>query len=208
MSAGPTDRPDAAEVGAPGPAGPPPQRSAAYAFSQLYYYVVAVVGVGFLLGGAIAALIGLRQLVLPDPGQETREAVRAMLQGLAFAVPGAGAALWHVGQARRREGRMTTKAFWGASLYFHLVALIAFVTALSGITASLFGLVDAALPPRCFTPLPVRVQVVIGFCTSRADALRSASNGLIVVLVAGAVWWWHLRQGRRVGGPPAPSIPG
>jgi hypothetical protein len=41
---------------------------AAYALSQLYYYLVAIVAIGFVIGGTIAALIAVRQLAWPDPG--------------------------------------------------------------------------------------------------------------------------------------------
>ena len=167
---------------------------AAYVLSQLYYYLVAIVAIGFVIGGTIAALIALRQLAWPDSGDETRESVRHLLQGLAFALPGAVAAWWHLVQARRREGRVAPGAFWARSLYFHAVAFIAYVVALGGVVATLFSLIDAALPPRCPTFAPV-------VCTDSEDALRAALNGLIVVLVAGTVWWWHLREGRRTVSP-------
>jgi len=52
--------------------GPPPTGQftgrAAYALSQLYYYLVAIVAIGFVIGGTIAALIALRQFAWPDPG--------------------------------------------------------------------------------------------------------------------------------------------
>lgn len=90
--------------------GPPPASQftgrAAYALSQLYYYLVAIVAIGFVIGGTIAALIAVRQLAWPDPWSVTRQSVEALLQGLAFAVPGALAAWWHLGQARKREGRV------------------------------------------------------------------------------------------------------
>jgi hypothetical protein len=37
--------------------------------------------------------------------------------------------------------------------------------------------------------------------TGRAAYALSQLNGLIVVLVAGTVWWWHLREGRRTVSP-------
>jgi hypothetical protein len=163
--------------------------------SQLYYYLVAIVAVGFVIGGAIAAVIALRELAFPDPGSQTRDSVRSLLQGLAFAGPGAAAVWWHLAQARRQEGRLAPGAFWGRSLYFHGVAFVAYLVALGGIVATLFSLVDAALVPDC----PVFVEA--DFCTDAEEALRSAANGAIVVLVSGAVWWWHLREGRRTVTP-------
>jgi hypothetical protein len=38
---------------------------AAFAISQSYYYLAAVIGVGLLLGGVIETLIGFRELILP-----------------------------------------------------------------------------------------------------------------------------------------------
>ena len=167
---------------------------AAYVISQLYYYLVAIVAIGFVIGGTIASLIALRGLVLPDPGSETSDSVRGFLQGLSFAVPAFVAAWWHLVQARRRQGLGVHGEFWGRSLYFHGVAFMAYGVTLGGVIAALFSLVDAAFVPDC----PVHSADVFGdFCTSAGDALRSALNAGIVVVVAGAVWWWHLRQGRR-----------
>jgi hypothetical protein len=135
---------------------------AAYALSQLYYYLVAIVAIGFVIGGTIAALIALRQLAWPDPGGVTRQSVEALLQGLAL-------------------------------------AFLAYVVALGGVVAALFSLIDAAFAADC----PGTIGQDLGFvvCRDADDALRSALNGLIVVLVAGTVWWWHLREGRRTVSP-------
>jgi len=183
--------------------GPPPASQftgrAAYALSQLYYYLVAIVAIGFVIGGTIAALIAVRQLAWPDPWSVTRQSVEALLQGLAFAVPGALAAWWHLGQARKREGRVAAGAFWGRSLYFHAVAFLAYVVALGGVVATLFSLIDAAFAADC--PATIGRDLVFVVCTDADDALRTALNGLIVVLVAGTVWWWHLREGRRTVSP-------
>jgi Domain of unknown function (DUF5671) len=171
---------------------------AVYVISQLYYYLVAIVAIGFVIGGTIVALIALRELVLPDPGTETSDSVRALLQGLAFAVPAVVAAVWHLVQARRRQRLALHGEFWGRTLYFHGVAFMAYGVTLGGVIATLFSLVDAAFAPDC----PVQPSdVLVDFCTSASDALRAAINGLIVAVVAGAVWWWHLRQGGR----PVPS---
>ena len=172
---------------------------AAYTLSQLYYYLVAIVAIGFVIGGTIAALIALRQLAWPDPGSVTRQSVEALLQGLAFAVPGALAAWWHLGQAGKREGRVAAGAFWGRSLYFHAVAFLAYVVALGGVVVTLFSLIDAAFAADC--PATIGEDLVFVVCTDADDALRTALNGLIVVLVAGTVWWWHLREGRRTVSP-------
>ena len=183
--------------------GPPPASQftgrAAYALSQLYYYLVAIVAIGFVIGGTIAALIAVRQLAWPDPLSVTRQSVEALLQGLAFAVPGALAAWWHLGQARKREGRVAPGASWGRSLYFHAVAFLAYVVALGGVVVTLFSLIDAAFAADC--PATIGEDLVFVVCTDADDALRTALNGLIVVLVAGTVWWWHLREGRRTVSP-------
>ena len=69
---------------------------------------------------------------------------------------------------------------------------MAYGVTLGGVIAALFALVEAAFAPDC----PAQPSdVLVDFCTSASDALRAALNGGIVV--AGAVWWWHLRQGRR-----------
>ena len=210
---------------------------AAFAISQVYYYVAATIGVGFLVGGAIATLIGLRQLIFgASPGDfggtyveagtvASRDALRSILGGLAFAVPGGLVFLWHIREARRRERAFVPGTFWGSALYFHLVAAIALPVALGGLVAGLHALRDAALP-SCSTapdPFPPEVSPVPGisppvveipeeaagaFEELRRDcypptgqALRSAFDGAIVAGVAAAVWGWHLRQGRREGSP-------
>ena len=180
----------------PGPPGAAASFSgkAAYVLSQLYYYLVAIVAIGFVIGGAIAALIALRLLAWPDPGSVTRASTRSLLQGLAFALPGAVSAWWHLGQARRGEGHVAAGAFWGRSLYFHGVAFIAYVVALGGVVAMLFSLIDAALPSPCPTFGPF-------VCPDADEALRVAANWVVVVLVAGTIWWWHLREGRRTVSP-------
>ena len=92
--------------------------------------------------------------------------------------------------------------FWGRSLYFHGVAFVTFVIALSGMAATLFSFVDAVVAPRCPTGF-ISID-----CTDTGAAVRAATNGIIVVLVAGVIWWWHLREGRRAVTPdPDASVP-
>lgn len=127
--------------------------------SQTYYYVVAAVGLIFLLGGLIAALIALRKWVFPisDVGSsgfyggplDRNDAARAFLGALAFAIPGALVLTWHLREARRREGRRPSRESWGRVLYFHLVALISLLIALGGLVATLHAVRDWALP-NCF----------------------------------------------------------
>jgi hypothetical protein len=131
-------------------------RGAVYV-SQAYYYVVAAVGLLFLLGGAIAALIALRKWILPiseasDPSGflrtsvDTNDAARSFLGALAFAIPGAVLFAWHLREARRREGRPGSRASWGGALYFHLVALVSVSIALGGVVAALHALRDWVVP--------------------------------------------------------------
>ena len=176
----------------------------AYALSQLYYYLAAIVAVGFFIGGTIAALIALRQLAWPDPGSVGRDSGKALLQGLAFAIPGGLSVWWHLDQAKQREGPIPSGVFWGRSLYFHGVAFVAYVVALGGVVATLFALTDAAFATEC----PATLGEDLFVCNDAGDSLRAAVNGLTVVLVAGAIWWWHLREGRRTVAPVvgAPSL--
>jgi Domain of unknown function (DUF5671) len=209
---------------------------AATVISQTYYYVVAAVGLAFLLGGLIAALIALRKWVLPisDVGSsgfyggplDRNDAARSFLGALAFAIPGALVLTWHLRQARRREGRRTSRESWGGVLYFHLVALISVMIALGGVVASLHAVRDWALP-ICYDPpraelAPVEspvsgsgldgspiadpqypVDLNPGVLKqqecypSSSEALRSVLDGVIVASVAGGTWVWHLRRGRR-----------
>ena len=130
-------------------------RGAVY-LSQAYYYVVAAVGLLFLLGGAIAALIALRKWVLPiseaaESGSfgtsvDRNDAARSFLGALAFAIPGALLFAWHLPEARRREGRPGSRASWGGVLYFHLVALVSLMIALGGVVAALHALRDSVVP--------------------------------------------------------------
>lgn len=134
---------------------PPFSERAAVVISQAYYYVVAAVGLAFLLGGAIAALIALRKWVLPlsEVGssgvfggpEDSNDTARSFLGALAFAIPGALVLAWHLREARRREGR-GARAPWGGVLYFHLVALISILIALGGVVATLHALRDAVVP--------------------------------------------------------------
>ncbi|HEX6208715.1 MAG TPA: DUF5671 domain-containing protein [Actinomycetota bacterium] len=166
---------------------------AAYVISQLYYYVAAVIGVALLIGGAVAALFGLREIVLPREWESTEGGIRTMLTGAAFALPGL-ALLWtHLREARRREGLPFSGTFWGASLYFHLVALIALGFVLIGTTGILVSLVDVVYRPSAGPGL---------FRPSRSEALRQMLDFAIFVVVAGPVFWWHLGRGRRAVGSP------
>lgn len=72
------------------------------------------------------------------------------------------------------------------------------MTVLGAVTAGLYALIDAAYAPEC-----PDVLVGAGFCADAAESLRAAVNAAIVVLVAGAVWWWHLREARRA---PAAAV--
>lgn len=209
---------------------------AAFAIAQSYYYLAAVIGVGLLLGGVIGTLIGLRELVLPGStgsiggfteDTASRDALRSVLGGLAFAIPGGLVFLWHIREARRREARAVPGTFWGSALYFHLVALVSISIAVGGTIALLHSLRDAAVPlcyptpdialppvtgtpvpglgtpPITISPAPEGVLTQQENCYPRtSDALRSAADALIVAGVSGATWAWHLRRGRRT--EPAP----
>jgi hypothetical protein len=221
-------------VAEPAPAARPAPFSgkAAYVISQTYYYVAAVVGVGLLLGGVIATLIGLREWIFPATPEAggspfieggSDDAVRAILGGLAFAIPGGLVFWWHLREARRREPAAVPGVFWGSALYFHLVAFVALAIALGGTISTLHSLIDAAIP-RCFdspevvldpTTLPgvspgiegggepLTLQPIRECYPPVSVSLRSAVDGLIVAGVAGATWAWHLRRGRRLTAPPA-----
>jgi Domain of unknown function (DUF5671) len=186
------------------PASPAPpsatESRAAYVIAQLYYYVAAVVGVGFVIGGLVAFLFGIRTLVFPDEFETTREGLRRMLQGLAFVLPGLVVLWWHLREARRRETRLSGTAFWGSSLYYHLVALVALFFVLGGVVGLLMSSVDAVLP-SCFDGSG-GLLVAEGQCyPTAAQAGRNAFNAGIFIVAAGPIMWWHLRQGRRLTAP-------
>jgi hypothetical protein len=216
----------------PAPGQQPFSGRAAFAITQTYYYIAAVVGVGLLLGGGIAALIAFRQWILPSEvvgpsGSGSREAVRSLLGALAFAIPGGLVLAWHLGEARRRERSSMPGSFWGSALYFHLVALISLFIAVGGVITLLHSVVDAALP-QCFgvprpyegplypgevSPIPglspgpdaVLIEAEEECYPQPSDALRSALDATIVASVAGGVWLWHLRRGRREPDAPPPA---
>lgn len=189
---------------------------AAHVISQVYYYVAAVVGFGLFLGGAIGALFGVRELVLPREFETTRDGIRTVLHGLSFALPGLALMWWHLRQARRREDRPAATVFWGRALYFHLMALVALIFVLTGGVGLLFNLGDAVVgcepEQHAFVEMHVGqaytdIETIEGqppevYCyPSREDALRSATDMSIFLIVAGPVFWWHLRQGRRLTAP-------
>ncbi|HEX8098864.1 MAG TPA: DUF5671 domain-containing protein [Actinomycetota bacterium] len=160
---------------------------------QLYYYLAALIGVGFLLGGAIAGLLSLRDLILPGDFTSSDEAIAGMLHGLTFVLIGVACLWWHLREARRREERPHREVFWGRSLYFHLVAALSLGFVLTGLALSLNALVELVVP-RC--------GVADGGCfPSSRDDVRLLVNGGIVLLVSGPVWFWHLRQGRALTRP-------
>lgn len=138
----------------PDPQSPPFSGRAAAVISQAYYYVAAAVGLAFLLGGGIAALIALRKWVLPLSETAgsfgglsgSNDTARSFLGALAFALPGALVLAWHLREARRREGSRVSRASWGGVLYFHLVALIALLITLGGAVATLHSLRDSVMP--------------------------------------------------------------
>ena len=205
----------------PGPPSAPPASShprepepgrAAHVIAQLYYYVVAAIGVAFVLGGVIGSLFGVRALILPGEFQGPRDAIRMMLQSLAFALPGLALAWWHLREARRGEGRVAPPSFWGRSLYFHLVAFVALWFAVGGVISVLSAAAEAAVP-QCFPAeeqaLPAELEGLTQECYPEpADATRRAIDGGIFVVAAGPVWWWHLRQGRRATAPAVTVRPG
>jgi hypothetical protein len=172
----------------------------AYVISQLYHYGAAVIGVALLLGGAIGGLLGLRTMVLPTEFQTARDGVRGLLNGVAFAGPGLLLAWWHVREARRRDGGPYTDAFWGSSLYFHLVALVALVFVLVGSIGILSSLVDLAVPYCSAEPTALLIRECF---PTASEAGREVLDFFLVLMVGVPVWLWHLREGRRlVGAPP------
>jgi len=196
---------------------PAPSR-AAYVISQLYYYVAAVIGVGLLLGGLIALLFGVRTLILPREFEDARDGLRGMLHALAFAIPGAIVLWLNLREARRGEGDSAPPVFWGRTLYFYLVSLVALGFVLGGSVVALNVAAEGVVPhcDRGIVPLegPERVPPGVGtevtptpqppigtHCyPTPAEAARDALDGAILVLAAGPVLWWHLRQGRRAVG--------
>jgi hypothetical protein len=197
-----TGPPAGPDLAPPRPREPEPGR-AVHTIEQLYYYIVAAVGVAFVLGGVIAMLFGVRTLVLPEETQESRDAVRTMLHGLAFVLPGLALVWWHLREARTADARMTVHPFWGRSLYFYLVAFVSLWLAVGGLIAILATAVDAALP-HCFegpVALPAGAEEQAACQPEPREAGRRVLDGAIFVIAAGPVWWWHLRQGRRATRP-------
>jgi hypothetical protein len=172
---------------------------AGFIFSQLYYYFAAVIGVGFVIGGCIAALLGVREAILPREFETARDGLHQALDGLAFAIPGLVMLAWHLREARRREEGQSADAFWGGSLYFHLVALVAIGFVLAGTISILGSVVDLVLP-ECFDAFDESGRLTAGeeCYPSASEAARSLMDAAIVLIVAVPVWWWHLRQGRKV----------
>ncbi len=188
------------------PAEPAFTGRAAYAISQTYYYAAAAIGVAFLLGGSIAAVIGLRGLVFHLNLQLVHQGPRSVLNGLAFALTGGLVAWWHLREVRARAGRAPRPVFWGGALYAHVVALFALIVAMAGAVIALMGVVSLAFPVCVSNPIMqggssgfVSSAPLTGgtFCFSTSKAAEiSIVNGVIVLALAGAVWLWHLRQGR------------
>jgi hypothetical protein len=175
----------------------------AHVLSQLYWYAGAVVGVGLLLGGAIAFVLGIRTLVLPREWETLRHGVRAMLHGLAFALPGLLLIWSHLRAAKRTERWAGAPVFWGRSLYFHLVALVALAFVLVGVIGLLHAAIELAVPD-CFPGEPP-VYRSLGDAEQcyppPSEVGRTALDLGLVLLVAAPVYWWHLREGRRTVAP-------
>ena len=140
------------------------------AIAQAYYYVVAAIGLLFVLGGTIAALIALRKWILPasgDPSEffgppaDSNDAARSFLGALAFAIPGALVLVWHLREARRHAGRRASAGPWGYTLYLHIVAAISLLIALGGVVAMLLSLRDSVLP-FCYDTSSFSVPPVVG----------------------------------------------
>jgi len=192
-----------------GPQSPPPPHAqvrangkAAWVISQLYYYAVCVIAVCFVIGGAIACLIGFRELLLPSPGQDASASARQVLTGIAWALPFGVALFWHLQEARQRDRSPAAGAFWGSALYYHLVAFVGLQVLLMGAVATLVSLVNAGFAQACSVPYDY------GFCADASSELRTALNGVIAMIVSGPIFWWHLREGRRVTRPPEASVAG
>jgi hypothetical protein len=184
---------------------------AAFAIRQLHYYVVAIVAIGFAIGGAFATLIAVRQLALPAGGDTTRESGRALLDGLAILIPAAALFAWHFREGRRGDERFFPGKSWSGPLYAHVVALVSVFVAFAGAMAALRSIVDLVLP-RCLSALDFasspNFKLIGGVgdspllstdsCfPSHGDAARSIANGLIMLVVGGAVFLWHIRLARR-----------
>ncbi|HEX2267378.1 MAG TPA: DUF5671 domain-containing protein [Actinomycetota bacterium] len=181
----------------------PPGR-AAFALGQLYYYLAALTGVGFLVGGAIGALLGVRDLILPGEFGSSRETVGSVLHGAAFALIGAVCLWWHLREARRRDERPHADVFWGRSLYFHLVAALALGFVLTGVSLLLMGLVDLVFP-ECIVGDSVPRAAASASCVPDPDvpevreaSIRQILDAAIILVVSAPVWFWHLRRGRQL----------
>ena len=170
----------------------------------------------FLLGGSIATVIGLRELVFHLNLQLVHQGPRSVLNGLAFVLTGGVVAFWHLREVRTRAGDAPRPVFWGGALYAHVVALFALIVAMVGTVIALMGVVSLAFPVCVSNPVMAGGSAGFissgslpgeTFClsTSKASAI-GILNGVIVLALAGAVWLWHLRQGRTSTAPaPAPA---
>lgn len=194
------------------PAPDRPQGRAAFTISQVYYYAAAVVGVGFVLGGGIATLTGVRDWITPAQGEPARNGAHGALIGLSFLLPGLLAMLWHLRESRRREGLDLRGVFWGGSLYYHLVSFVSLCVLLGGAVATLAAIVDTVVPqcwPTYMSSMSGVDQPSMEFTCETPPFMtgggRAIVSALIVVVVAGAVFAWHLRQGRRLTAGAAPS---
>lgn len=113
-----------------------------------------------------------------------------------------GCLWWHLREARRREERPHTDAFWGRSLYFHVVAALALGFVLTGLVLLLIGIVDVVLPECAHLDLPSGATGVDGnggcVPVEREASIRLIVDSGIILVVSAPVWLWHLRRGRQL----------
>lgn len=201
---GPRPAPGARPAGgAPFPVVVPPQPGrSAFVISQLYYYLSAVIGVGLVIGGGIATVLGLRAAILPEEFETARNGFSRMLGGVPFLLVGLATLWWHLREARTRDDRPFPQAFWGASLYFHGVALVALVFVLVGAIGALNAGADLVLPECYATSVELEsggaAETTTECYPSPGQAGRNALDSGLILLVALPVWLWHLRQGRKL----------
>jgi len=192
---------------------PPPGRGG-WVISQLYYYLVAAGGIGLLVAGGVGVAMGVRQIITPGSFESRHNGLYHLLQSLGLLIPGAVAAVWHVREARRREGVRFSSIPWPRALYYMLASLFAVafvylgsVTFLRSVATAIYQ--QCGIGPGGFAvplpagPLPiVRPHIFGGPCyPGHLDSLRQAVSAVLVTVVAGAVWLWHLAQLRRETAP-------
>ncbi|HWC32328.1 MAG TPA: hypothetical protein VG709_04295 [Actinomycetota bacterium] len=172
-------------------------RRAAAVIPSLYGVVGAAVGLWLFIAAMLEVLVATARLALDLWFESTwADPLRSVTAAFPSAVVAAVVVWWHVRYGIRGGREGAREGSWRASLYFHLVALVALVAALIGAVEVKSAAADL-VAPQCIAPATTDYVPGRSCFPPSSVAVRNAIEGAALFLVASPIFLWHIARAPR-----------